>query len=750
MVSHKFVAREFVHLHVHSQYSFLTSAVKLDDLAKRAKTHGMRAVALTDHANMYGAIRHYNSARANGLTPIIGCEVNVVRKDASAAFDHLVLLAANNEGYKNLIRLVSEGHLRSTSAHGSAISRAQIAERSKGLIALTGCLGGVAAQRILEYGPDSGEAVLGELKEMFDPGHVFVELQDHGFPEQSVVNDTLLKAADRLELPIVATNDVHFMSKEDGQAHIYLECVRQGRTFAEAEPLHHGSFEMYLKSQEEMVQTFSALPKAIDNTLLVTEMCSGLKLDLGRPMLPRFQVPEGYDTDGYFRHVSLLGLEERLAEFRRLGKPVDEPVYHQRLQRELDVIVGMKYPGYFLIVWDFIREAKERGIPVGPGRGSGAGSIVAYSLGITEIDPLPYNLLFERFLNPERVSMPDFDVDFCMARRDEVIKYVSQRYGEESVGQIATFQNLKARSVIKDVARAMGMPAPEAQRIASLVPDKGQGKTYTIEEALEVEPKLKALANSDERVGELIRQAKKLEGLTRHAGMHAAGVVISEGPLADHVPCFRGNDNAIVTQYDKDDVEAAGLVKFDFLGLKTLTVIDIAEKLVNARPDRKNNPLSLSKVPLDDRESYALVASGETTGVFQLESSGMQQLLRGLKPDCFEDIIAAVALYRPGPLGTGMIDDFIGSKHGKKAVRKLHPLVDEVLAPTYGVPVYQEQVMQIAQQLAGFTLGAADLLRRAMGKKKAAEMQKQLQAFIDGALARGVSVEQSTAIFREI
>ncbi|MEO8900631.1 MAG: DNA polymerase III subunit alpha, partial [Polyangiaceae bacterium] len=476
------MAREFVHLHVHSQYSFLTSAVKVDELAKRAKAQGMRAVALTDHANMFGAIRHYNYARANGLTPILGCEVNVVRKDASAAFDHLVLLASNNEGYQNLIRLVSEGHLRSASPHGSAISVSQIAERSKGLIALTGCLGGVAAQRILEYGPASGEGVLGELKDLFDPGHVFVELQDHGFPEQTVVNDTLLKAADRLGLPTVATNDVHFMNKEDGQAHIYLECVRQGRTFAEAEPLHHGSFEMYLKSQEEMVQTFSALPKAIDNTLLITEMCSGLKLNLGQPMLPRFTVPEGYDTDGYFRHVSLLGLQDRLSEFRGIGKVVDEAAYHQRLVRELDVIVGMKYPGYFLIVWDFIREAKARGIPVGPGRGSGAGSIVAYSLGITEIDPLPYNLLFERFLNPERVSMPDFDVDFCMARRDEVIKYVSQKYGEESVGQIATFQNLKARSVIKDVARAMGMPAPEAQRIASMVPDKGQGKTYTIEE----------------------------------------------------------------------------------------------------------------------------------------------------------------------------------------------------------------------------------------------------------------------------
>ena len=743
------MAREFVHLHVHSQYSFLTSAVKLDQLAKRAKDHGMRAVALTDHANMYGAIRHYNAARNNGLTPIIGCEVNVVRKESSAAFDHLVLLAATNEGYKNLIRLVSEGHLRSASERGNAITREMIGERSKGLVALTGCLGGVAAQRVLEYGPDAGESILGEIRDLFEPGHTFVELQDHGFPEQSVVNETLVKAADRLGLPLVATNDVHFMSKDDGQAHIYLECVRQGRTFAEAEPLHHGSFEMYLKSQEEMAHTFSALPKAIDNTLLVTEMCSGLKLELGKPMLPHFKVPEGYDTDGYFRHVSKEGLEQRLADFRRLGKTVKEPEYHERLQRELDVIVGMKYPGYFLIVWDFIREAKARGIPVGPGRGSGAGSIVAYSLGITEIDPLPYNLLFERFLNPERVSMPDFDIDFCMARRDEVIKYVSQRYGEESVGQIATFQNLKARSVIKDVARAMGMPAPEAQRIASLVPEKGQGKMYTIGEALEVEPKLKALADSDQRVAELLRQSRKLEDLTRHAGMHAAGVVISEGPLTDHVPCFR-SDTTIVTQYDKDDVEAAGLVKFDFLGLKTLTVIDIAERLVNARPDRKNNPLNLSKIALEDRETYALIASGETTGVFQLESSGMQQLLRGLKPDCFEDIVAAVALYRPGPLGTGMIDDFIGSKHGKKAIRKLHPLVDDVLAPTYGVPVYQEQVMQIAQQLAGFSLGGADLLRRAMGKKKAEEMQKQLKSFVDGALARGVSEEQSTAIFKEI
>jgi DNA polymerase-3 subunit alpha len=400
-------------------------------------------------------------------------------------------------------------------------------------------------------------------------------------------------------------------------------------------------------------------------------------------------------------------------------------------------------------VWDFIREAKARGIPVGPGRGSGAGSIVAYSLEITEIDPIPYALLFERFLNPERVSMPDFDIDFCMSRRDEVIRYVAEKYGVDSVGQIATFQNLKARSVIKDVARAMGFAATEAQRIASMVPDKGQGKTYTIDEALEVEPKLKALSDSDPRVKELLGHSRKLEGLTRHAGMHAAGVVISDGPLTEHVPCFQSADT-IVTQYDKDDVEAAGLVKFDFLGLKTLTVIDIAQKLVNARPDRKGNPLDLGKMPLDDKPTYQLISSGDTTGVFQLESSGMQQLLKRLQPDVFEDIVAVVALYRPGPLGTGMIDDFILSKHGKKAIRKLHPLVDGVLAPTYGVPVYQEQVMQIAQHLAGYTLGGADMLRRAMGKKKAEEMQKQKQTFVDGALAKGVSAEQSSAIFEEI
>ncbi len=738
---------EFVHLHVHSQFSFLTSTVKVSSLASRVKELGMRAVALTDSANMFGAVRHYNACRAAGIRAILGCEVNVARP--SGAVEHLVLLARTLEGYRNLVRIVSRGQVSPVSEGAPSLTLDTVREFREGIVALSGCLGGVVPQRILEQGEAQAPLVLSELRDSFEPGSFFVELQDHGFPEQAVLNGILSRSAKDLGLPVVASNDVHFMRRDDAEAQVYLECVRQGRTFEEAKPLSHGSSEMFLKSPLEMAEAFRGQPEALANTLLVAEMCSGLELKLGQPMLPTFPVPEGYDTDAYFRHVSRAGLESRFAEFRAAGKEVDTAAYAARLERELDVISGMKYPGYFLIVWDFIREAKHRGIPVGPGRGSGAGSLVAYALGITEIDPIPHGLLFERFLNPERVSMPDFDIDFCMARRDEVITYVSSKYGEESVGQIATFQNLKARSVIKDVARAMGIPASEAQRIASLVPEKGQGKMATIEEAIEIEPKLKNMVETDPRVSELIGLSKKLEGLTRHAGMHAAGVVISDGPLADHVPCFK-SDAIIVTQYDKDDVEAAGLVKFDFLGLKTLTVIDIAERLVNARPDRVGNPLDLEKAPLDDRATYALISSGETTGVFQLESSGMQQLLRQLKPDCFEDIVAVVALYRPGPLGTGMIDDFIGCKHGRKPIRKLHDLVDSVLAPTYGVPVYQEQVMQIAQNLAGFTLGGADLLRRAMGKKKAEEMAKQQAIFVEGAVKKGVPAEKAEAIFKEI
>ena len=758
----------FVHLHVHSQYSLLDGAVRVKDLAKQTKALGMEAVALTDHGNMFGAIQHHLACKEVGIKPILGCEVNVARQveappsrrgggGASGAtdlgpdlpLDHLVLLAGSLEGYKNLVRVVSAGHLEPRSGRGPSIDLTTIAERKTGLVGLTGCLGGVVAQEVLEHGEDAGRASLDKLKQTFEPGALYVELQDHGLPEQAVVNDILVRLAKDLELPLVATNDVHFTGRDDGEAQLYLSCIAMNRLIASAKEAHHGSFEMYLKSPAEMAHAFRSVPGAIENTLAIAERCTSFKLKLGEPMLPTFRVPEGYDTDGYFRHVAERGLEERFVELARAGRrDVDVAVYRARLRTELDVICQMKFPGYFLIVWDFIRHAKDKGVPVGPGRGSGAGSLVAYAMKITDLDPLPYNLLFERFLNPERVSMPDFDIDFCMDRRDEVIRYVADRYGKRSVGQIATFHEEKSRSAIKDVARTMGILPNDAQRVASLIPEKGPGQMYTIAEAIEIEPKLKALKESDPLIAELLAQAQKVEGLTRHAGMHAAGVVISEGPLDDHVPCFKNNDQ-IVTQYHKDDVEKAGLVKFDFLGLKTLTVIDIAVRLVNARPDVKaaGRTLDVSALPLDDSRTYALLQSGETTGVFQLESSGMQQLFKDLRPDAFEDIVAAVALYRPGPLGTGMVKDFVDCKHGRKPIAKMHPLVDELLKPTYGVIVYQEQVMQIAQRLAGYTLGGADLLRRAMGKKKAEEMAKQKQTFVEGSLKNNVTSEDAERIF---
>ncbi len=749
---------EFVHLHVHTEYSLLDGAIRCKKLASHARELGMAAIALTDHGNMFGAIQHYTACQREGITPLLGCEVNVLRESAGdaaklgsgdeAPLDHITLLAENAAGYQNLLRIVSRGHVDPVHPAEPSIRLDTIAAHREGIIGLSGCMAGVVSQQILEYGQAAGQRALERLKSVFSEGALYVELQDHGMVEQPVLNRLLCEAARDLGLPLVASNDCHFLDKSDGEAQLYLSCIATGRAFASALEHHHQRYEMYLKPPAEMVHLFRDLPDAIRSTLEITERCRALKLTLGKPMLPTFPVPDGFDTASYFRHVSREGLAQRLEEMRAAGKSVDEALFRERLETELDIIVSMDFPGYFLIVWDFIRYAKEQKIPVGPGRGSGAGSLVAYALRITDLDPLEHNLLFERFLNPERVSMPDFDIDFCMDRRDEVIAYVAGKYGHASVGQIATFHELKARSVIKDVGRAMGLQAQETQRIASLIPAKGPGQMYTIGEALDIEPKLRAAIDQDPIVRELVAQAQKLEGLTRHAGMHAAGVVISEGPLWDHVPCFK-NGEAVVTQYDKDDVEAAGLVKFDFLGLKTLTVIDIAQRLVNERPDVKaaGRALDMQVIPLDDRKTYQLLASGETTGVFQLESSGMQQLFRDLRPSVFEDIVAAVALYRPGPLGTGMVKDFVDCKHGRQPIKKMHPLVDDLLLPTYGVIVYQEQVMQIAQRLAGYTLGGADLLRRAMGKKKPEEMAKQKAIFVEGALAQGVAREDAETIF---
>ncbi|RYZ67304.1 MAG: DNA polymerase III subunit alpha, partial [Proteobacteria bacterium] len=694
------MAAEFTHLHVHTQYSMLDGAVKVKDLVKRTAKLGMKAVAITDHQNMFGAISFYKAAKDAGVQAILGSELDVLvgepprpgAKTAEGVRRHLPLLASTLEGYQNLVWLVSRGHVAPAGARGASgetlvydgvpsIRLEDLEGRTKGIIGLSGCMGGLAAQAILEQGEAAGLATLTRMKELFEPGNFYVELQDHGFPEQPVLNGLLTGLAKKLDLPLVATNDVHFAERNDADAQLYLQCIKTGRSFTQAKEHHHDSAEMYLKAASEMAHLFRHTPEAIKNTMAIQER-TAVKLKLGEPMLPTFAVPEGYDTESYFRHVSREGLESRFAEFQELGKSVDHDAYKRRLELELDVISQMKFPGYFLIVWDFIRYAKENGIPVGPGRGSGAGSIVAYALRITDLDPIPYNLLFERFLNPERVSMPDFDVDFCMDKRDQVIRYVMQKYGETSVGQIATFAELKAKSVVKDVARVLSITPIDAQQVANLIPRKNPAETFTIEESLKIEPKLKARYDTEPRIKELLDQGMKLEGLTRHAGKHAAGIVISEGPLWDHVPVFRDEkSDAYVTQYYKDDVEQAGLVKFDFLGLKTLTVVDIAVRLVNARPDMlaQGKKLDVARIPLDDKLTYQLLASGETKGVFQLESSGMQQLFKDLRADCFEDIVAAVALYRPGPLGSGMVKDFVERKHGRQPIAKMHALVDDLL-----------------------------------------------------------------------
>ncbi|MBI5531111.1 MAG: DNA polymerase III subunit alpha [Deltaproteobacteria bacterium] len=755
---------DFVHLHVHTQYSLLDGALRVkpesdrpielrSDLAHRVKRMGMPAVAMTDHANMFGAITFYKACKEAGIKAILGCELNVARtagmqgKSAEASpLDHLVLLAASEKGYKNLVRLVSLAQIEPASTLGPSTTLDRIAESSEDLVMLTGCMGGLVAQTMLNSGPERAVAQLERLMEFMPRERLFIELQNHGFPEQPILNEMLIETSNKLDLPIVATNDVHFAEKADGDAHLMLTCVAANCSYDDAKDAHHGSAEMYLKSPEEMTELFKHRPDAISNTLLISEMCTGWKLKLGQPMLPTFPLPEGQDAESYFMQVARDGLKARFEEFQRIGFKFDPQQYIDRLEHELKVIVGMKFPGYFLIVWDFIRFAKENGIPVGPGRGSGAGSLVAYSMRITDLDPMPYDLLFERFLNPERISMPDFDVDFCMDRREEVIKYVSRRYGENSVGQIATFHEMKARSVIKDVARARKVSSQDSQKLANLVPNLGQGKTATIAQALEMEPKLQAIVDEGGINSEVVLAAQKLEGLTRHVGMHAAGVVISEGPLWDHVPCIKQND-LLVTQYYMSDVEQAGLVKFDFLGLRTLTVIDIAARLVNLRPERQGQKFDINTIPMDDAVTFALLQSGETTGVFQLESSGMQELFKRLRPDRFEDIVAAVALYRPGPLGSGMDKDFVACKHGRQPIKKMHALIDDVLKPTYGVIVYQEQVMQIARQMAGYTLGGADLLRRAMGKKKKEEMDKQRSTFVSGAVGNGVTEEKATEIF---
>ena len=742
---------EFTHLHLHTQYSLLDGAIRLDDLFPKVLELGMKQVAMTDHGNLFGALDFYEKAKKHGVKPIFGCETYVApdRHDKTERkSNHLILLAKDNTGWKNLSFLNSMGYLEGF-YYNPRIDKALLREHAEGLVATSACLGGEVAQTLMRRGMEASEEVARQFDDIFGRGNFFLELMPNGLEDQEKVNGSLIEMSKRTGIPVIATNDCHYLNRADARAHEILMCVQQKRTVKDEKRLHHRTDAYFLKSSAEMDAYFKHIPEAMENAAKIGELCN-VTFDLGKSFLPKFQVPDGYDADSYVAELAQKGLKDRLEAMTRLGFKFDGNAYEARLALELGVIQKMKFSGYFLIVWDFINYAKEHGIPVGPGRGSGAGSLVAYSLRITDIDPLVNKLLFERFLNPERVSMPDFDIDFCMNRRDEVIKYVTGKYGKSNVGQIVTMHQLKARSCIRDVARALGMSPADGNKVATLVPEPIQGKSPPIAEAIEVEPRLKELYDQSGDYRELLDMAKILEGLNRHAGMHAAGVVIGEKPLWEYVPCFKPADeeDIIVTQFNMTDVEKAGLVKFDFLGLKTLTVIQTTLDLVNReRAVKSEPPLDIATIPLDDADVYKMISAADVTGVFQLESSGFRELLKKLKPDCFEDIVAAGALYRPGPLEGGMVDDFIERKHGRKKVEYDHPTLEPILKDTYGVIVYQEQVMQISSALAGYSLGKADLLRRAMGKKKKEVMEKEKAGFLEGARAKGVDPAIAERVF---
>ncbi len=741
---------EFTHLHLHTQYSLLDGAIRVKDLFPRLLELGMDTVAVTDHGNLHGAVHLFTEAKKHGVKLIFGCETYVADTDRHDRNNrrsyHLTLLAKNEVGFRNLSYLNSMGYLEGF-YYNPRIDKEILRAHSEGLVGMSACLGGEVAKTLLNQGVAKAEEVALGYKDIFAPGDFYLEMMPNGLPEQDQVNDEYRRMGPKLGIPLVATNDCHYVHQEDARAHEILICIQTGKTIRDEKRLRHTVDAYFLKSPEQMAASFRDVPEAIENTIAIAKKCN-VELTLGNTMLPEYRVPDGLTRESYLEQIVWKGLEGRFAQFERHGRVFDPDEYRERCKTELAVIKSMGFAGYFLIVWDFINWAKDHHIPVGPGRGSGAGSLVAYAMRITDIDPIRFKLIFERFLNPERISMPDFDVDFCMNRRDEVIEYVKSKYGVDHVGQIATFHQLKARGVIRDIARVMEIPFAEADKLAKMVPEPVQGKSPPVREAIEQVPELKQLYQSDGQMKDLLDIAASLEGLNRHAGMHAAGVVISEGPLTDYVPCFRGKNDEIVAQYAMGDVEKVGLVKFDFLGLKTLTVIDTAVRLINEqRTAAGEPPFEIDKISIDDAAVYKMIASGDTTGVFQLESSGFREMLQKLKPDCLEDIVAANALYRPGPLEGGMVDDFIDRKHGRKAVVYPHPDLEPILEDTYGVIVYQEQVMKIAQVLGGYSLGGADLLRRAMGKKKKEIMEEEKARFKKGAAARGVDTAIAEQVF---
>src|SRR5579863_7123576 len=729
----------FIHLRLHSEYSLSDSVVRIPELVAAVADAGMPAVAVTDQNNLFAMVKFYREALQRGIKPIIGVDLSVREEGERREPSRVTLLCQTQQGYRNLARLLSRAYLESRERGVPRIERAWLTpEVLTGLIALSGALEGDVGRALVNGREADAERALEYWRSLF-PGRYYLELQRLGrqFEESYIAGAVALAA--RQQLPVVATNDVRFLEADEFESHEARVCIHDGALLADAARVRRYTRQQYLRSPAEMSALFADLPEALANSVEIARRCS-LTLNLGEARLPQYPVPDGVSTEEFLRAQARRGLESRFPA--GVGA-----AYHERLATELDVICQMGFAGYFLIVADFIRWARENGVPVGTGRGSGAGSLVAYSLRITDLDPLEHELLFERFLNPERVSMPDFDIDFCMEGRDRVIGYVAQKYGPERVSQIITYGTMAAKAVVRDVGRVLGMSYGFVDRIAKLVPFE---LGITLEAALQKEPELQRLYQAEEEVRNLIDLARSLEGLTRNAGMHAGGVVIAPSVLTDFTPLYRdASGGAVLTQFDKDDVEAAGLVKFDFLGLRTLTIIERAVALINRDRAAGSAPLKVSALPMDDAPTYALLKACRTTAVFQLESRGMKDLVRRLQPDRFEEIVALVALFRPGPLQSGMVDDFINRKHGRGEgpIDYLHPRLEPILRPTYGVILYQEQVMQIAQVLAGYTLGGADLLRRAMGKKKAEEMAQQRSVFVRGATERGVREHVAAHIF---
>lgn len=736
----------FVHLHVHTQYSLLDGAIRLEDLFKKAKAYAMPAIAITDHGNMFGAIDFYQTAYKTGIKPIIGCELYVApgsrfsRESNSKTENarHIVVLARNIHGYRNLIRLTSMGYLEGF-YYRPRVDKELLKQFGDGLIGLSACLHGEISEHLLRGDKESAAKAALEYRDIFGDGNFYLEIMENGIPEQRDVNRGLIELGEKLSIPIVATNDCHYLNPEDAEAHDILLCIQTGRTIEDADRMKFATNEFYLKPPEEMIKSFSYCPESIDNTIKIAEKCN-LTLTFDNIFLPHFEIEQEKTLDEYLRDLAKIGLENILTSVG--GEERDK--YLKRLHQELDIIQSMGFSGYFLIVSDFINYAKKKNIPVGPGRGSVAGSLVAYALGITSIDPIRYGLFFERFLNPDRKSMPDIDTDFCIEGRDEIIRYVTNKYGSDHVAQIVTFGTMQAKQVIRDVGRALNMPYGEVDRIAKLVPNVLNIK---LEEAIKMEPRLQSEERNNEKVRRLLSLSRSLEGLNRHSSTHAAGVVISDKPLVERVPLYKNQKEEVMTQFSMDDIQSVGLTKFDFLGLRTLTVIRDALDFIKKG---RGIDLDINKIPLDDTRTYQLLMRGETDGVFQLESSGMKDIVVSMKPDCIEDIIALLSLYRPGPLKSGMVPEFISRKHGKTRIKYEVPALEAILKETYGVILYQEQVMQIASVLANYSMGEADTLRKVMSKKNPADMEKEKPKFLAGARKNKIPEEKARKIFEQM